>query len=199
MSMRSSRQEYQSELPAFLQGIFPPRVPTCISYASCIGRRVLYHYRPLGSPCICACVLCAKSLQSCLTLHLHGLWPTRFLCPRDSPENTGVGCHFLLQGIFATQSSNLHLLGLLHWQVSLSPFVPTREPTCKCTYKHIYLLYIQGGFPVSQWVKNLPEMHETQQTWIQSPGWDDPLKMGMETHSSILAWRIPWAEEAGGL
>ena len=52
---------------------------------------------------------------------------------------------------------------------------------------------------MSQWVKNLPEMQETQETWIQSPGWDDPLKMGMETHSSILTWRIPWAEEAGGL
>ena len=91
-------------------------------------------------------------------------------------ENTGVGCHFLLQGIFTTQRSNLHLLGLLNWQVCLSPLAPTRKPICKCTYKYIYLLYKQGGFPVSQWVKNLPEMQETQETWIQSPGWDDPLK-----------------------
>ena len=41
----------------------------------------------------------------------HGLWPSRLLCPWDSPgKNTGVGCHFRLQGIFLTQGSNPHLL-----------------------------------------------------------------------------------------
>ena len=35
--------------------------------------------------------------------------------------------------------------------------------------------------------------------WIQSLGWEDPLEKGMVTHSSILAWRIPWTEEPGGL
>ena len=34
------------------------------------------------------------------------------------------------------------------------------------------------------------------ETWVQSPGQEDPLEKGMETHSSILAWRIPWTEEA---
>ena len=38
-----------------------------------------------------------------------------------------------------------------------------------------------------------------QETWVQSPGWEDPLEKGMATHSSILAWRIPWTEETGGL
>ena len=38
-------------------------------------------------------------------------------------------------------------------------------------------------------VKNLPAMRET---WVQSLGWEDPLHKGMATHSSILAWRIPW-------
>ena len=47
-----------------------------------------------------------------------------------------------------------------------------------------------------QWVKNLPAMQETQ---IQSLGQEDPLKEGMPTHSSILAWRIPWTEEPGRL
>ena len=42
-------------------------------------------------------------------------------------------------------------------------------------------------------VKNLPAMQENQ---VQSLGWDDPLKKGMATHSSILAWRIPWTEES---
>ena len=45
-------------------------------------------------------------------------------------------------------------------------------------------------------MKNLPAMQETQ---IQSLGWEDPLKKGMATHSSILAWRIPWIEESMGL
>ena len=45
-------------------------------------------------------------------------------------------------------------------------------------------------------VKNLPTM---QETWDQSLGWEEPLKKGMATHSSILAWRITWTEEPGGL
>ena len=45
-------------------------------------------------------------------------------------------------------------------------------------------------------VKNLPAVHETQ---VQSLGREDPLEKGMATHSSILAWRIPWTEEIGGL
>ena len=45
-------------------------------------------------------------------------------------------------------------------------------------------------------VKNLPEMWETQ---VRSLGWEDPLEKGMATHSSILAWKIPWIEESGGL
>ena len=49
---------------------------------------------------------------------------------------------------------------------------------------------------MTQMVKNLPTMRET---WVQSLGWEDPLEEGMVTHSSILAWRIPWTEEPGGI
>ena len=42
---------------------------------------------------------------------------------------------------------------------------------------------------VAQFVKNLPAMRET---WVRSLGWEDPLENGKATHSSILAWRIPW-------
>ena len=52
---------------------------------------------------------------------------------------------------------------------------------------------------VAQWVKNPPAMRETQGTRVQSLGWEDPLEEGMSTHSSILACRIPWTEEPGGL
>ena len=48
-------------------------------------------------------------------------------------------------------------------------------------------------------VKNLPAMRETQETWVRSLGWEEPLEKGMATHSSILAWEIPWSEEPGGL
>ena len=47
-----------------------------------------------------------------------------------------------------------------------------------------------------QTVKNLPAR---QETWVQSLCTEDPLEMGMATHSSILAWRIPWTEKPGGL
>ena len=49
---------------------------------------------------------------------------------------------------------------------------------------------------MAQLVKNPPAK---QETWIWSLGWEDPLEEGMASHSSILAWRIPWAEEPGGL
>ena len=53
-----------------------------------------------------------------------------------------------------------------------------------------------GASLVTQMVKNLPVMLETQ---VQSLGQEDLLEKGMATHSSILAWRIPWTEELGGL
>ena len=53
-----------------------------------------------------------------------------------------------------------------------------------------------GASLVAQMVKNLPAMWETQ---VRSLGQEDPLEKGMTTHSSILAWRIPWTEEPGGL
>ena len=53
-----------------------------------------------------------------------------------------------------------------------------------------------GASLVAQTVKNLSAV---QETWVQSLGQEDPLQKGMSTHSSILAWRISWTEEHGGL
>ena len=53
-----------------------------------------------------------------------------------------------------------------------------------------------GASLVAQTVKNLPAIQKTQ---VQSLGQEDALEKGMATHSSILAWRIPWTEEPGGL
>ena len=84
---------------------------TCVTTCTCVHVFV----------CVCMCV------YVCLISHvqlfvIHGLYPTRLLCPWDSPgKNTGVGCHFLLQGIFLTQGLHLCLLRLL---CLLSPMSP---------------------------------------------------------------------------
>ena len=59
-----------------------------------------------------------------------------------------------------------------------------------------YPLQYSWASLVTQMVKNPPAM---QETWVRSLGWEDTLEEGMATHSSILAWRIPWTEEPGGL
>ena len=54
----------------------------------------------------------------------------------------------------------------------------------------------KGASLLAQMVENPPTIQETR---VRSLGWEDPLEKGMATHSSILAWRIPWTEEPGGL
>ena len=56
--------------------------------------------------------------------------------------------------------------------------------------------FATGTSLVAQRIKHLPAMQDTQ---VQSLGWEDPLEKEMATYSSILAWRIPWTEEPGGL
>ena len=55
---------------------------------------------------------------------------------------------------------------------------------------------INQSFPGDQTVKNVPAM---QETWVQYLGQENPLKEEMATHTSVLAWRIPWTEEPGRL
>ena len=58
------------------------------------------------------------------------------------------------------------------------------------------LLALLRASLIAQSVKNLPAM---QETWVQFLGQEDPLEKEMAIHSSILAWKIPWTEEPGGL
>ena len=74
-------------------------------------------------------------------------------------------------------------LGFQVLSIGLKPFV-------------CYSCFIMGASLVVQRLKHLPAMWET---WVQSLGWEDPLEKEMATHSNILAWRIPWTEEPGGL
>ena len=78
-------------------------------------------------------------------------------------------------------------------QVMITPFVPS-TPTQTYSLPHPL-----PGFANGSAVKNLPVMQEAQETWVWSLGQEDPLEKGMATHSSILAGRIPWREEPGGL
>ena len=55
---------------------------------------------------------------------------------------------------------------------------------------------LDGASLVAQMVKNLPAM---QKTWVRYLIWEDSLEKGLATHSSILAWEIPWREKPGGL
>ena len=59
-----------------------------------------------------------------------------------------------------------------------------------------YPLQYSWASLVAQTVKNLPAVRET---WVRSLGWEDSVEEGMATHSSDLAWRVPWTEESGGL
>ena len=72
-------------------------------------------------------------------------------------------------------------LSLLYWALIFNEF--------ECFFQLLASL-------VAQWVKSLPKV---QETWVSSLGWEDQLKKEMATHSSILAWEIPWTEKPGGL
>ena len=82
-----------------------------------------YHFTPTD--------VLSSVIKACPTLGPHGLEPTRLLCPWNFPsKNTGVGCHFLLQGIFLTQGSNPCLLLFLCWQADSLPLPFLGSPCC---------------------------------------------------------------------
>ena len=144
----------------------------------------------------------------------HGLQPTRLLRPWDFLGNsTGVGCHCLLPSYYPGNSLYNKNILLLIWftptylkEILLSQGLPHssfgKESTCnagdpssisgsgRSTGEGIgYPLQYSWASLVAQLVKNPPAMWET---WVRSLGWEDPLEKGKATHSSILAWRIPW-------
>ena len=68
-----------------------------------------------------------------------------------------------------------------------------------CDAENLGLNLDLWGFPRGSVVKNPPTIQEPQESLVQSLGWECPLELEMATHSSILAWKIPWTEEPGGL
>ena len=79
---------------------------------------------------------------------------------------------------------------------SLLTFSEPRFSECSFQFIHFIVTFEQGASLVAQSVGNLPAGEET---WVRSLGWEDPLKMEMATHFSILTWKISWTEEPGGL
>ena len=69
----------------------------------------------------------------------------------------------------------------------------------ECIIKFCIPSPLVRGFPVCTSDRVFLPMQETQETRVQSLGWEDPLEKEMATHSSIFAWKSPWTEESGGL
>ena len=80
-------------------------------------------------------------------------------------------------------------------EILSSSYIPCSRNLFYLAAPELYPFIINQSL-VGQGVKRLPAMWETR---IQSLGWEDPLERGMVTHSSILAWRIPWTEEPSRL
>ena len=125
------------------------------------------------------------------------LWP---LCKVCSHFEVQIFC-ILLFCLLDLPETELCWNLLCCWVFLLQPIVlDTFTLHIVRIYYHVqklaYNIFLEGASLVAQLVKNPPEMWET---WVWSLDWDDPLEEGMATHSSILAWRIPWAEESGGL
>ena len=88
-------------------------------------------------------------------------------------------------------SAQFHLLDLVSFNIFLQELV---------TSMWIWLFYdFRSGASQVALVKNPPANADTQETWVPSLGQEDPLEEEMATHSNILAWKIPWTEELGGL
>ena len=126
----------------------------------------------------------------------HRPQPTRLSRPWDSPgKNTGVGCHFLLQCVKVKLLSRVRP-SATPWTAALQtpPSMGfSRQEYPIFSYDNVLKF---GASLIAQLVKNLPAM---QETWVRFLGPENPLEKEMATHSSILAWEIPWTEEPGWL
>ena len=97
---------------------------------------------------------------------------------------------------------NKHLLNSLE-QHGLSQVCLLLQSPTSVTYVSLkektHFIQVLRGYLMTQQVKNLPAMQETQEMEVWSLGQEDPLEEAIATHSSILAWKSPWTEEPGGL
>ena len=141
--------------------------------------------------------------QSCLTLQPHELQLARLPCPWDSPgKNTGVSCHFLhQQGVGLDQITNLLLLLIsvcfLYILNCRRAIQLISKSFSEGAVLYVAIVLVSMGRDVSP-VPQLAGM-PMQKTQVRSLGCEDPLEKETATHSTILAQKIPWTEEPGGL
>ena len=145
------------------------------------------------------CAAAAKSLQSCPTVRPHRRQPTRLPHPWDSPgKNTGMGCHFLLQCMKVKSESEvaqscptLATPWTAAHQAPPSMGFSRQEYWSGVPLPSLICVEYPKGFPGGSSVKNPPAVGSTQETWVLSPGQEEPLEKEMATHSSIFAQKIP--------
>ena len=137
-------------------------------------------------------------------LQPHGLWPTRLLCPRILQVRIleWVATSFSRGSFWPRNQTQVSWIAgrfFTNWtmKITLSLYITPMWLLPNSCHSILYL----GKYNLSPWasmmaqmVKNPPAM---QKTWVQSLCREDPLEMGMATHSSILSWRIPWTEVSG--
>ena len=92
--------------------------------------------------------------------------------------------------------ASLSITSFMGWSFGIVSKRPLRYSKSSSRIPLYYLLDLYFYTLVAQRLKRMPAMWET---WVWSLGWEDSLEKEMATHSSILAWRIPWTEEPGGL
>ena len=152
-----------------------------------------------------------KVVQSCLTLCdpidyiVHAILQARILewvaipfsrgssQPRDQ---TQVSCIMRLILSQLSHKGSPRILECVAYHLSRGSFQPNNWTRVSCIAGGFFTSWVTRASLVAQTVKSLPAMC---QTWVQSLGWEDPLEKKMTTHSSILAWKIPWMEDPGRL
>ena len=121
-------------------------------------------------------------------------WCLDILMLKHGESFRWVGSSIVYYGVLALRQSIC--LGLRpHCWEHRKPFYDSVSSSLNSTGNSA-ISWVIGMILVAQRLKHLPAMREA---WVQSLGWEDPLEKEMATHSSILAWRIPWMEEPGGL
>ena len=136
----------------------------------------------------------------------HGLQPTRLLCPWNLPgKNTGVGCHFLLHGIFPTQKSNRRLLHLSHWWADSLPL-------SQACYTSLVVVVVQSRLtlcdamdcimPGSPVLYHLPEFTQTHVHWvsdaIQASHPVVPFFSCLQSFPALGSFPVSWVFASGG-
>ena len=142
--------------------------------------------------CVCVCVCVCSAAHSCLTLwdsmdyrlpdfSVHGIFPGR---------HTGMGCHFLLQGILPTWGLNQRLLHLLHWQVNSLPLHHLGSPVYKWYHMAFVFLFLTSLQLAILNLKFLPDdLHSLLTLWGQ-------LFPNSRNWLSLLPGMLPWQPQS---